>query len=487
MEQIEIFLKGIAFAILGLSAFRCYRSGDKISKIAGSIMLFWVIVIGSSMTKFFLSIDEAGLPLQTFTMLDLLLLPTFAFVTIALTNVKSLNFITVFLHEVPFLLIALIYIFADLDVCYTIGMAYGIIYTLAVFIYALVKISKYNAKIKEFYSDNDRRNLNWLNTLYWILFGFIIVCGASVFIAQDIYPIAASLISIVFWLFFDYHISCKSVVSLQTIVEKAGEEKRNTEEIQLAEDMITLQKSVDELRQLVSPYDYDQKKLHPEVNSQVSGVNIKAEKEQQATSKDGIISGVKTPKSHGDKTISGNNLSGTDSNEEKLKEEKESVKLPEKIEDLEVKDVSEERLQEIMDGLEQQPIDVPKTQVSSETKDVIDLSNQQNNQYPFVEELNRLCKEERIFLTPGLSIQDVVEKLGTNRTYLSNYLNKELNMTFYDFINEQRLDYAAMLLASTKINIEQIIFECGFQSKTTFHRVFANKFGCTPKQYRDRQ
>ena len=161
--------------------------------------------------------------------------------------------------------------------------------------------------------------------------------------------------------------------------------------------------------------------------------------------------------------------------------------MPEKIEDLEVKDVSEERLQEIMDGLEQQPIDVPKTQVSSETKDVIDLSNQQNNQYPFVEELNRLCKEERIFLIPGLSIQDVVEKLGTNRTYLSNYLNKELNMTFYDFINEQRLDYAAMLLASTKINIEQIIFECGFQSKTTFHRVFANKFGCTPKQYRDRQ
>lgn len=481
MEHIEIFLKGIVFAILMQSSLRLLRTGEELTKVIGRIMLIWVVIIGASMIKFIPAINQCQLPEHIFTMFDMLLLPTFAFVTIALTNVKSLNLVTLLLHEIPFVLIALIYSLAEIEACYTIGVAYGIVYALVVFVYSLRKISKYNAKIKEFYSDNDYRHLDWLRILYWILFCFIAVCGVCAFVCEGNYfPIAGSIVTLIFWVFFDYKFTEDRFISLQSIIDNAEEETKNIEGNNIDEEVVGLHKSVDELRQLVSPYDYDHKKLHQEQISQTEKkAENNSEKQQQTVHKTTEIEGNPGQ-------VTSTTVISTTKNETEDKKE-EQIKLPEHIEDLEIKEVSEEKLQEIMDGLEQQQIDTPKSQVSSETKDVIDLATQQSNQYPFVEELNRLCKEERIFLTPGLSIQDVVEKLGTNRTYLSNYLNKELNMTFYDFINEQRLDYAAMLLASTKINIEQIIFECGFQSKTTFHRVFANKFGCTPKQYRDRQ
>lgn len=49
---------------------------------------------------------------------------------------------------------------------------------------------------------------------------------------------------------------------------------------------------------------------------------------------------------------------------------------------------------------------------------------------------------------------------------------------------ERRLEYGRMLLSDFKKNINEIVFECGFESPTHFSRVFKSKFGVAPLQYR---
>ena len=51
-------------------------------------------------------------------------------------------------------------------------------------------------------------------------------------------------------------------------------------------------------------------------------------------------------------------------------------------------------------------------------------------------------------------------------------------------IKECRLHVAKDLLLKTKKTIDEIVFEAGFSNKVTFFKVFREKYGCTPKEFR---
>ena len=55
--------------------------------------------------------------------------------------------------------------------------------------------------------------------------------------------------------------------------------------------------------------------------------------------------------------------------------------------------------------------------------------------YNFIKRFEECIYEEQIYLNPKLTLTDLALKVGTNRTYLSNYINHELKKTFFDFIN----------------------------------------------------
>lgn len=96
----------------------------------------------------------------------------------------------------------------------------------------------------------------------------------------------------------------------------------------------------------------------------------------------------------------------------------------------------------------------------------------------------KLFRDDHIYLNPQLKLSDVAKLAGTNRTYLSKYFNRDNGMTFYDYINNMRIDHACKLLTETDSKVEEIAYSSGFNSLSTFRRSFTHRLGCTPTQYR---
>lgn len=99
-------------------------------------------------------------------------------------------------------------------------------------------------------------------------------------------------------------------------------------------------------------------------------------------------------------------------------------------------------------------------------------------------DLINLFENEKLFLQSSLSLKDVATRIGTNRSYLSAYLNRIKDTTFYDFVNNYRLDYALQLLHDTDKKVIDICNESGFNSFATFARVFKKRYGYSPKNFR---
>ena len=99
--------------------------------------------------------------------------------------------------------------------------------------------------------------------------------------------------------------------------------------------------------------------------------------------------------------------------------------------------------------------------------------------------LQQCMEEERLYLNPKLTISDVATTIGTNRTYLSDYLNKKLCITFYEYVNHYRvMEACEILVGGSNQLLEEVARLSGFNSLSTFHRSFLKVMKITPLQYR---
>lgn len=107
--------------------------------------------------------------------------------------------------------------------------------------------------------------------------------------------------------------------------------------------------------------------------------------------------------------------------------------------------------------------------------------------YHFAEEVEHVFRDQHIYLDPGLNINGLARTLGTNRTYISNYLNQHLHTTFYEYVNSWRIKRAKTLLSSSSLPMERVAEQAGFGSLSTFRRYFLKTVGMSPNEYRRRQ
>jgi AraC-like DNA-binding protein len=100
--------------------------------------------------------------------------------------------------------------------------------------------------------------------------------------------------------------------------------------------------------------------------------------------------------------------------------------------------------------------------------------------------LSHVVDNERPYLNPELTLDELAEKVNVLPHILSQVINTIEQKSFYDYINLKRVEDFKKAVASPKnkrYTLLALAFECGFNSKTAFNRNFKNVTGLTPSLY----
>jgi AraC-like DNA-binding protein len=100
--------------------------------------------------------------------------------------------------------------------------------------------------------------------------------------------------------------------------------------------------------------------------------------------------------------------------------------------------------------------------------------------------LKKAMDEERLFLDPELSLDKLVEHLGSDQKTISHVLNQHLQQSFNNFVNGYRIQEVKRRLRGQPdehLTLTGIAFECGFNSQATFQRTFKQFTQMTPRTY----
>ncbi|MGB6152325.1 MAG: helix-turn-helix domain-containing protein, partial [Pricia sp.] len=104
-----------------------------------------------------------------------------------------------------------------------------------------------------------------------------------------------------------------------------------------------------------------------------------------------------------------------------------------------------------------------------------------------ITELKNYMSKEKPFLNAGLTVQKLANETGLPSKELSVLINQHLNQHFFDFVNGYRIENAMRILcdpAKKDLTVLEILYEVGFNSKSSFNTAFRKHTGTTPTAYR---
>lgn len=101
-------------------------------------------------------------------------------------------------------------------------------------------------------------------------------------------------------------------------------------------------------------------------------------------------------------------------------------------------------------------------------------------------DLRAKMANEKVYRAQHLGLENLSDSLNTTPHVLSAYMNRVLNASFNDFVNEYRVVEAKCLLVETDRKVIDIQESVGFFAKNTFISAFKKFTGLTPRQYREK-
>lgn len=82
------------------------------------------------------------------------------------------------------------------------------------------------------------------------------------------------------------------------------------------------------------------------------------------------------------------------------------------------------------------------------------------------------------------TLTDICAEIKLPPYYISRLLKKYTGQTFKDLLQQQKLQQAVYLLSQTTLSADDIIDAVGYNNSSYFYRIFREKYGCSPKEYR---
>lgn len=98
--------------------------------------------------------------------------------------------------------------------------------------------------------------------------------------------------------------------------------------------------------------------------------------------------------------------------------------------------------------------------------------------------IEHLMETQELYRRQNLKIVDLVSLLHSNRNYVFQAINREMNMSFNEYVNRLRVDYAEREIKNDPAKpLYQIGEQAGFASSTSFYRNFKLYKGIGPKDF----
>ena len=83
-----------------------------------------------------------------------------------------------------------------------------------------------------------------------------------------------------------------------------------------------------------------------------------------------------------------------------------------------------------------------------------------------------------------ITLQDVARIANMSDVAFSRFIKQHTGFTFTEKLTEIRLGHVSRMLIDTSQSIGEIAFRCGFNNMSNFNKIFRQRKGCTPKEFK---
>lgn len=104
-----------------------------------------------------------------------------------------------------------------------------------------------------------------------------------------------------------------------------------------------------------------------------------------------------------------------------------------------------------------------------------------------LQNLQLFMREERAYHDPDISLDKLAAALNASKHHVSQIINEHLGASFFEYVNQLRVEEAKSLLAETTrsdLHVIEVAYTVGFNNKVSFNAAFKKVTGMTPTEYR---
>ncbi|MCR5684801.1 MAG: AraC family transcriptional regulator [Lachnospiraceae bacterium] len=107
-----------------------------------------------------------------------------------------------------------------------------------------------------------------------------------------------------------------------------------------------------------------------------------------------------------------------------------------------------------------------------------------NKQHEYVEKFMNVCGYINEHCTEDITVEELAALAGFSKFHFARLFKQFTNSSYYEYLTHKRIEHAEAMLITPDISITEVAMQSGFNSLSTFNRVFKSVKGCTPSEYK---
>lgn len=105
-------------------------------------------------------------------------------------------------------------------------------------------------------------------------------------------------------------------------------------------------------------------------------------------------------------------------------------------------------------------------------------------QHEYIEKFMMVCNYITEHCTENINVDDLSDLAGFSKFHFARLFKQFAGMSCYEYLTQKRVAHAEQLLIQPDISITEVAMLSGFNSLSTFNRIFKAQKNCTPSEYK---